>query len=85
MVLFALLALAVNVFAIVLFQKGLGLCGGVKASLLSTFEPLTSVIVGVIIYNEQMTFRTVLGIALILLATAVLVLNKNDENIDLRL
>lgn len=76
--LFALLALIVNVFAIVLFQKGLGLCGGVKASLLSTFEPLTSVIVGVIVYKEQMTFRTIFGIALILSATVVLIV-KNDN------
>ena len=84
--LFALLAVSVNVFAIVLFQKGLGLCGGVKASLLSTFEPITSVIVGVIIYREYLTLRTAAGIVFVLSATVAFIFgssrNQTSEGIS---
>lgn len=74
-----LLALTTNVFAIVLFQKGLSLCGGVKASLFSTFEPLTSVVVGLIVFKEALSVDTVIGILLILSSTVVLVLKGNSD------
>ena len=68
-----LLAFTTNVAAIVLFQKGLALCGGVKASLLSTLEPVTSVTVGLIVFNEQLTLSIVIGTVLILVSTIALV------------
>lgn len=78
-VLLALIALATNVFALGLFQKGLSLCGGVKASLLSTFEPLTSVFVGLFVYRERLTMLNIIGIIFILLATVILVIKKHEE------
>ena len=48
------LAFFTTVIALVLFQKGAFLCGAVMASLLSTFEPLTGVVIGLIIFNEEM-------------------------------
>lgn len=69
----ALLALTANVFGLVLFQKGLELVGGVQASLLSTFEPLTGVVVGVCVLGELLTARSVAAIVCILLSSVLLI------------
>lgn len=69
-----LLALSATVLALALFQKGLFACGAVKASLLSTFEPLTSVWIGCLVFREALTAKTMLGILCVLAAGALLVL-----------
>ena len=70
------LGLLATVLALALFQLGVFLCGEVKASLLSTFEPLTSVILGALVFHESLMPRTVAGIALIFLSTLLLVLDR---------
>lgn len=65
-----------TVLALALFQLGVFLCGDVKASLLSTFEPLTGVIIGVLVFHEALTPRTVTGIVLILLSTLLLMMER---------
>ena len=70
----AALGLGLTLAASALFQLGVFLCGEIKTSLLSTFEPVTSVIVGVIVFREAMTLRTGAGIILILCAAVILVL-----------
>ena len=74
----ALAALGVfaTVMALALFQKGVFLCGEVKASLLSTFEPLTGVLLGALVLREPLTGRSIIGIALILLSTVLLVIGR---------
>jgi drug/metabolite transporter (DMT)-like permease len=67
-----LFALIFNVGAGVLFQKGTFIIGGERASILSTFEPITSVIVGMTFLNESGSFRTVIGTVLVV-AAAVLI------------
>lgn len=64
-------ALSAGVIASTAFQLGTKYVGAQNASMLSTFEPLTSVIVGVIVYHEVMTGRTLTGIAAILLSVIV--------------
>ena len=66
------LGLFSTVMALPLFQQGVMLCGEVKASLLSTFEPVTGVLVGISVFGEIMTIQIAVGILLILCATAVL-------------
>lgn len=68
------MALFTTVFALVLFQKGLFLCGEVRASLLSTFEPLTGILIGVIAFREILTSNEVIGILSILSAVVLLVI-----------
>ena len=68
------MALFTTVFALVLFQRGLFLCGEVKASLLSTFEPLTGILIGVIVFRETMTLNKILGMTGILVSAVILVL-----------
>jgi drug/metabolite transporter (DMT)-like permease len=75
----AALGVFVAALAQVLFQAGVFLCGGVKASLLSTFEPLTGVMIGVLVFREAMMLRAAAGVALILLAAALLVLGPGGR------
>ena len=63
-----------TVLALALFQIGVFLCGPVKASLLSTFEPLTGILIGAILYHEALSLRTCLGIGAILGAVVLLAL-----------
>ncbi len=63
-----LLALVINVGAVVMFQKGTFHIGGERASVLSTLEPLTGVIVGVAVFSEKITAFAAVGAALVILA-----------------
>lgn len=68
------LALFATVFALALFQRGVFLCGEVKASLFSTFEPLTGIVIGVIVFHEVLSMKEMIGMIGILTATVLLVL-----------
>ena len=68
------MALFATVFALVLFQKGVFLCGEVKASLFSTFEPLTGIVIGVIVFHEVLSIKEMIGIIGILAAAVLLVI-----------
>ncbi len=76
---FALLGIVATVIALALFQTGVFLCGAVKASLLSTFEPLMGVVIGAAVFGEKLDFRVITGMALILAATVVLVLQSEKS------
>ena len=58
-------AFVLNVVAMVLFQKGTFVVGGSRASILSTFDPITSVVAGVIVFNEGLSVFTVVGTILV--------------------
>ncbi len=68
------MALSATVFALVLFQKGVFLCGELKASLLSTFEPLSGIVIGVIAFHEDLSIKEIIGIIGILTAAILLVI-----------
>lgn len=63
--------LVVNVGAMVLFQKGTFLIGGQKASILSTTEPLTSVIV-LAVGGTVITLMSWIGSALVIASTVLI-------------
>ncbi len=67
------LGILTTTLALALFQAGVFLCGEVKASLLSTFEPLTSVVIGILIFHEAVTLPIILGTGLIILSVILLV------------
>ena len=50
-----------------------------KASLLSTFEPLTGVVIGILVFHEALTVRIAAGIVLILLAAVLLVVSPGEK------
>lgn len=75
-----LFALAINAVATVLFQQGTFLVGGQRASILSTMEPITGVVVGAIWLEEFVgkttgsIVRTLIGSALVVAATVMIAL-----------
>lgn len=72
---------AITVGAVVLFQIGVQTISSQKAAILSTFEPITSIIVGVLFMDEIFTFKIAIGSFLIL--SSVIILTVFDkEKID---
>ena len=49
------------------------------ASLLSTFEPLTGVVIGWIVFKEKMTLKLGIGILLILFSTVLVALPVKEK------
>ena len=74
-------SIAVSMGAVLFFQKGLFLVGSQRSAILSTFEPITSLVIGVLIFREAVTLHTLLGAALILMATVLIALldRKKEE------
>lgn len=68
------------VVALAAFQAGVKIIGPQQAAILSTFEPITSIVVGVLAYHEPFGFSTAAGAGLIL--TAVILLAVFDRSPD---
>lgn len=75
-----LFALAVTTGAVVLFQQGTFIIGGEKASILSTLEPITSVIVGIIIFSEPVGIRTLIGSLLVISASVLIAISDMKKS-----
>ena len=65
-------AMLVTTGAVVLFQQAAFIIGGERSSILSTLEPTTSVIVGILVFHEPVGLRTVLGSVLVILASLLI-------------
>ena len=70
-------ALLVSVVAVLPYQKGVHLIGPQNAAILSTFEPITSLAVGVLVYDEALSLPTLAGCMLIL--TSVVIVARMKE------
>lgn len=77
----AVFALGVTVGAVVLFQQGTFLIGGEKTSILSTLEPITSVVIGAIVLHEKFSLGVAAGSVLVVSASILIVLSdvKNKD------
>ena len=77
-----LFSLLVTVGAVVLFQESAFLIGGERTSILSTLEPITSLIIGAIVFHEVITLPVIIGSILVIAASLITVLPdliKNKE------
>ena len=61
------------------FQEGVKYIGPQTTVILSTFEPITSVIVGVLVYQESFSFKTLAG-CICILASVIIVAKIKDES-----
>ena len=59
-------AFMVTTVAVVFFQQGAFLIGGVKTSILSTLEPITGVIVGYFAFSEAITLPIAIGSSMVI-------------------
>ena len=67
-----LVAILVSVGALSLFQIGIKSVGSSAAAILSTLEPITSILLGALILKEVITFQKLIGCLLILLSVILM-------------
>lgn len=74
-----IVAVLTSMIAVVFLQKGIYCLGASLTAILSTLEPITSVIVGVLFLNETMTFFKFLGCIFVLISTFILVKYQSEN------
>ena len=65
------LAVVISFLAVRSFQIGVRYIGPQNAAILSTFEPITSLIVGILVYKEAFTLAGIAGCVLILSSVVI--------------
>ena len=81
-ILSGVVAILTSLVGVVLLQKGIYCLGASLTAILSTLEPITSIVVGVVWLNESLTLLKIIGCILVLLSTFILVKAQNQkENI----
>ena len=73
-------AVLTSLVGVVLLQKGIYCLGASLTAILSTLEPITSVIVGMLFLSENFTALKLIGCVLVLLSTFILVKSQGEEN-----
>lgn len=69
---YVLIALVSTVLAMVLLLKAIETIGPTSTSILATFEPIVSIIFGIIVFGESLTFALFIGAILIVISTIIL-------------
>ena len=67
-----LFSLSVTTGAVVLFQQGVFLIGGEKTAIVSTLEPITGVVAGILVFQESCRWNVVLGSVLVIAASLLI-------------
>ncbi len=67
------LGFVASAIAATFYQLGVQRCGGVRTSMLGTFEPVTSIVVGALFFHEHLTVLLVIGMVCVLAASVILV------------
>lgn len=70
------LSLICTIIALSIFAKAIMMIGSSNASILSTLEPITSIILSTIIFGESITINTILGSVLIISSVYILIISK---------
>lgn len=78
-----LISVVCTILAFSCFVKAIQRIGGTSTSILSTFEPITSVVLGVILFGEPFTVTILIGGISILVSVIVLLLpNKKEKELQ---
>ncbi len=78
-----MITLAVNIVGMVALQEGLKVINPSTATILSTFEPLTSLVIGVALLNETVSWHHGAGSVLILISVVWVALSEKKLSRDL--
>lgn len=74
-----IIAILTSIIGIICLQQGIKYLGATTASILSMFEPVTSVIFGIIILHERLTIVKAIGCLIILGAVIGLIVNNSKK------
>ncbi|GAA0123573.1 DMT family transporter [uncultured Clostridium sp.] len=72
-----------TILAIILFLHGVKIIGTSNAAILSTFEPIVGVIMGIIIFKEVLTKELFLGSILIISSVIILSCSVNNKSMEI--
>lgn len=78
-ILSGVVAILTSLVGVVLLQKGIYCLGASLTAILSTLEPITSIVVGVVWLNESLTLLKIIGCILVLFSTFILVKAQNQK------
>lgn len=70
------IAVISTIASMILLLKAIEIIGTVSTSILGTFEPIVSVILGIILFGESLTLSLIIGTLLILASTIILAREK---------
>ncbi|MGL4848229.1 MAG: DMT family transporter [Clostridium sp.] len=73
---YILIAVVSTILSIILLLKGIELIGATSASILGTFEPIVSIVMGAILFSEKITFALFIGTFFIIVSTVVIAKEK---------
>lgn len=73
------LSVVCTVLSLMLFFKGIKIIGPSNASILSTLEPIVSIILGAILLNEKVNFMMVIGSILVILSVITVTLSEKKK------
>lgn len=76
---YILIAVVSTILSIILLLKGIKIIGASSASILGTFEPIVSILMGAVIFREKLTFALVIGTFFIVISTIILAKEKNEK------
>lgn len=76
-------AVSISVIAVVFYQMGIKLIGSQKTSILSTFEPVTSIVLGLIFFSELITVQKAIAIICIITASILLAVFGGEKEIQI--
>jgi predicted cytidylate kinase len=74
------IALVSTVLALTMFLMGIKIIGPSSAAILSTLEPIVSIVLGVLILKEQLSFSIVIGCVLILFSVLILTVGQKEKD-----
>ena len=75
---FAAISILCTIFSLGLLLYGVKKFGSSLASILNMFEPTTTVIVSVFLYDEKLTVNIIIGSVLIILSTVFMIFSNNN-------
>lgn len=78
-ILTVIFSIVVSVGAVTLLQVGINIIGSQSAAILSTFEPITSVLIGIVIFSEPLNLKIILGIVIIISSVILLAVENNKS------
>jgi drug/metabolite transporter (DMT)-like permease len=76
------LALVPGIFALVLMVYAAKYVGSTATAILGALEPLTAVLIGLLVFNEPFTAYLAIGIVLILAAVVIIAMAQQKKQTD---
>lgn len=73
-----------SIVAMASFKTGLNYISSWSAAILSSFEPLTSIMVGIIIFRETFSIRNFFGVGIIILSVVYIALIEKRNDVKLK-